>query len=187
LGAVRDREVLLDRLKARAASLPPNDVRSAASLLHILEEDIDSLRKKLIAELDSTRYIDLLERLVEAAHSPATLPDADQPASTVLPPLATSPWRRLRSAVKQLPEQPVVGASAAAFARACAKLQTILGEHQDSVTAQAWLRSIRFSGRRAFVAGQLIAMEHMAAEEARAKWPKVWKSLDRKRLHQWMP
>jgi hypothetical protein len=30
-------------------------------------------------------------------------------------------------------------------------------------------------------------MEHMAAEEARAKWPKVWKSLDRKRLLQWMP
>ncbi|HEV2034705.1 MAG TPA: CYTH and CHAD domain-containing protein [Candidatus Dormibacteraeota bacterium] len=211
LGAVRDREVLLDRLRAGAASLPPNDARSAASLLHILEEDIDELRKKLITELDSTRYIDLLERLVAAAQSPATLPDADQPASTALPPLATSPWRRLRSAVRQLPEQPadpelhririlakraryaaeavepVVGAGAAAFARAAAKLQTILGEHQDSVTAQAWLRSIRVSGRRAFVAGQLIAMEHMAAEEARAKWPKVWKSLDRKRLHQWMP
>ena len=72
LGAVRDREVLLDRLKARAASLPPNDIRSAASLLHVLEEDIDSLRKKLITELDSTRYVDLLERLVEATHSPAT-------------------------------------------------------------------------------------------------------------------
>jgi len=211
LGGVRDQEVLLERLKARAASLPLNDAKSAASLLHILEEDIDGLRRKLIAELDSTRYVDLLERLVEAAHAPATLPEADQPASTALPPLATSPWRRLRSAVKQLPEQPadpelhririlakraryaaeavepVVGASAAAFARACAKLQTVLGEHQDSVTAQAWLRSIRVTGRRAFVAGELIAMEHMAAEEARAKWPKVWKSLDRKRLHQWMP
>jgi CHAD domain-containing protein len=211
LGAVRDREVLLERLRARAASLPPNDTRSAASLLQLLEEDIESLRKKLMLELDSTRYVDLLERLVEAAHSPATVPEADQPALAALPPLATSPWRRLRSAVKQLPEQPadpelhririlakraryaaeavepVVGPSAAAFARACAKLQTVLGEHQDSVTAQAWLRSIRVTGRRAFVAGELIAMEHMAAEEARAKWPKVWKSLDRKRLHQWMP
>ena len=204
-------EVLLERLKARAATLPVNDQRSAASLLHILEEDIEALRKKLIADLDSERYVDLLERLVEAAHSPATLPEADQPASAALPPLASGPWRRLRSAVKQLPEQPadpelhririlakraryaaeaiepVVGASATAFARAAAKLQTVLGEHQDSVTAQAWLRSIRVSGRRAFVAGELIAMEHMAAEEARAKWPKIWKSLDRKRLHQWMP
>jgi CHAD domain-containing protein len=129
----------------------------------------------------------------------------------VLPPLAAGPWRRLRSAVKQLPETPVdpelhririlakraryaaeavapvVGKAADAFARAAAKLQTILGEHQDSVTAQAWLRSARISGRRAFVAGELIAMEHVAAEDARAKWPEVWKALDRKSLRDWMP
>ena len=43
------------------------------------------------------------------------------------------------------------------------------------------------SGRRAFVAGELIALEHMAAAEARAKWPKVWKALNRKRLREWMP
>jgi CHAD domain-containing protein len=211
LGAVRDREVLLERLRERAKSLPAADLRSAGSLLHILEVEIDTLRKKLLAELGSMRYVDLLERLVAAAHSPATLPEADQPASAVLPPLAAGPWRRLRSAVRQLPDPPtdpelhririlakraryaaeavapVAGSAAAAFARAAAKLQTVLGEHQDSVTAQAWLRSARISGRRAFVAGELIAMEHIAAEEARAKWPKVWKALDRKQLRQWMP
>ena len=211
LGAVRDREVLLERLRERAKSLPAADLRSAGSLLHILEVEIDTLRRKLLAELGSMRYVDLLERLVAAAHSPATLPEADQPASAVLPPLAAGPWRRLRSAVRQLPDPPtdpelhririlakraryaaeavapVAGSAAAAFARAAAKLQTVLGEHQDSVTAQAWLRSARISGRRAFVAGELIAMEHIAAEEARAKWPKVWKALDRKQLRQWMP
>jgi CHAD domain-containing protein len=82
---------------------------------------------------------------------------------------------------------PVAGKAADAFARAAAKLQTILGEHQDSVTAQAWLRGARISGRRAFVAGELIAMEHIAAEDARSKWPKVWKALDRKNLRSWMP
>jgi hypothetical protein len=30
-------------------------------------------------------------------------------------------------------------------------------------------------------------MEHVAAEDARKKWPKVWKSLDRKSLRDWMP
>jgi CHAD domain-containing protein len=117
----------------------------------------------------------------------------------------------LRSAVRQLPDpptdpelhririlakraryaaeavEPVLGSAAAGFARAAAKLQTILGEHQDSVTAQAWLRSARISGRRAFVAGELIAMEHVAAEDARSKWPKTWKTLDRKSLRAWMP
>jgi CHAD domain-containing protein len=210
LGAVRDREVLLERLRERAKSLPSSDSRSAASLLHILEVEIESLRKKLYTELDSDRYVELLERLVAAAHAPMCTLDADQPASTTLPPLATSPWRRLRSAVRQLPEQPtdpelhririlakraryaaeavapVIGTDAAAFARAAAKLQTILGEHQDSVTAQAWLRAARVTGRRAFVAGELIALEHVAAQKARKDWPKVWKALDRKRLRKWM-
>jgi CHAD domain-containing protein len=211
LGAVRDREVLLERLRERAKSLPASDMRSANSLLQILVVEIDTLRKKLLTELESERYVDLLERLVTAAHAPATLPEADEPALKALPPLAAGPWRRLRSAVRQLPDPPtdpelhririlakraryaaeavapVVGGVAVAFARAAAKLQTILGEHQDSVTAQAWLRSARISGRRAFVAGELIAMEHVAAEEARAKWPKVWKALNRKQLHKWMP
>jgi CHAD domain-containing protein len=211
LGAVRDREVLLDRLRERARTLPAGDSRSASSLLHLLEVEIEDLRTKLYADLDSQRYVDLLESLVAAAHAPVATLDADQPASQVLPPLATGPWRRLRSAVRQLPEQPtdpelhririlakraryaaeavapVVGEGATAFARTAAKLQTILGEHQDSVTAQAWLRSARVTGRRAFVAGQLIALEHLAAQKARRDWPKVWKALDRKRLHKWMP
>ena len=82
--------------------------------------------------------------------------------------------------------QAVAGPVATSFARAAAKLQTVLGEHQDSVTAQAWLRSARATGRRAFAAGELIAMEHIAANDARAKWLKVWKALDRKRLRSWI-
>ncbi|HEX3508010.1 MAG TPA: CHAD domain-containing protein, partial [Candidatus Dormibacteraeota bacterium] len=211
LGAVRDQEVLLERLRERARSLPANDLRSALGVLHLLEVDIDGLRKKLLADLDSTRYVDLLERLVGAAHAPSVLPEAEQPAGTVLPALATAPWRRLRSAVRNLTDPPadadlhririlakraryaaeavapVVGPGAVSFARSAAKLQTILGEHQDSVTAQAWLRGTRIGGRRAFVAGELIAMEHIAAEDARKKWTKVWKALDRKDLRDWMP
>ena len=211
LGAVRDREVLLERLRERAGSLPASDQRAAGSLLLLLEVEIDDLRKKLLADLDSQRYIDLLERLVAAAHAPQTTPDAEQPATAVLPALATSPWRRLRSAVRQLPETPtdpelhririlakraryaaeavapVAGEAATSFARAAAKLQTILGEHQDSVTAQAWLRSAKVTGKRAFAAGELIALERLAAEDSRARWRKVWQALDSKRLRAWMP
>ena len=211
LGSVRDSEVLLDRLRQRASTLPETDTRSAASLVQVLAGEVATMRKKLMVELGSPRYVDLLERLVTAAHVPATLPDADLPASSVLPPLAAGPWRRLRSAVRQLPDPPsdpelhririlakraryaaeavapVVGAGAAAFARGAARLQTVLGEHQDSVTAQAWLRRAPLSGRRAFVAGELIAMEHVAAADATSRWKKVWQSLDRKSLREWMP
>jgi len=37
------------------------------------------------------------------------------------------------------------------------------------------------------VAGELIALERIAASGARAQWPKAWNSLDRKRLRTWMP
>jgi len=211
LGAVRDREVLLERLRERAKGLPEHDHRAAASLLAILEKEISDLRKKLMADLDSERYVELLERLVGAALNPATLPDADLAGVGTLPLLATGPWKRLRSAIRQLPDHPtdpelhririlakraryaaeavapVAGVAAAAFAKAAARLQTVLGEHQDSVTAQAWLRGARVSGRRAFAAGELIAMEHVAAADARAKWPKVWNNLNRKSLRSWMP
>jgi CHAD domain-containing protein len=211
LGAVRDSEVLLERLRERASSLPAGDQRSAAGLLRVLETEIDQLRKKLDADLASQRYLDLLERLVAAVHEPVALADADQPATAVLPALATSPWRRLRSTVRKLPDAPtdpelhririlakraryaaeavapVSGEEASAFARQAAKLQTVLGEHQDSVTAQAWLRRSRVSGRRAFVAGELIALERMAAAKAQARWRKTWQALERKRLRSWMP
>ena len=209
LGAVRDREVLLERLRGRAATLPASDQRSAMALLQLLANEIDALRNKLTDDLDSQRYVDLLENLVAAAHLPATTPDAEQPATAVLPGLATTPWRRLRSAVKQLPETPTdpelhririlakraryaaeavtpVAPGAEPFAKAAAKLQTVLGEHQDSVTAQAWLRGAKVTGRRAFVAGQLIALEALAARAARDKWRKTWGALDRKRLRDWM-
>ena len=211
LGAVRDREVLLERLQARAKGLPANDQKAADSLLSVLVREIADLRKKVIVDLDSTRYIDLLERLVDATANPNTMPDADLAAIGVLPLLAMGPWRRLRSAVKQLPDNPtdpelhririlakraryaaeavapVAGPAAAAFGRAAAKLQTVLGEHQDSVTAQAWLRGAKLSGRRAFAAGELIAMEHIAAQDARDKWPKAWDALNNKRVRNWLP
>ena len=211
LGAVRDREVLLERLRDRAKSLPSTDKRSADALLQNLEKEIDGLRKTLATDLDSQRYVDLVDRLVDAAHSPATLPEADQPGSALLPALATKPWRRLRAAVRQLHVNPadaelhririlakraryaaeavapVAGPDAAAFAKAAAKLQTVLGEHQDSVTAQAWLRAAKVTGRRAFVAGELIALERIAADESRRQWTAIWASLDRKKLRDWMP
>src|SRR3982075_1826169 len=63
LGAVRDREVLLERLRERTKALPESGLRSATSLLQILVGEIGSLRKNLLTELESVRYVDLLERL----------------------------------------------------------------------------------------------------------------------------
>jgi CHAD domain-containing protein len=80
---------------------------------------------------------------------------------------------------------PVFGKRAQAFAKAAADLQDVLGDHQDSVVARAWLRQAAEGGADAFVAGELAAIEAQAAAEARAAWPKAWKALSRKRLRFW--
>jgi hypothetical protein len=54
------------------------------------------------------------------------------------------------------------------------------------VVAQAWLREAATGGaRRAFVAGELTAIEIQAAERARDAWRPIWERLSRKRLRFW--
>jgi CHAD domain-containing protein len=210
LGAVRDREVLVERLRDRAEALPPADRRLAGELLKRLEEEIASKRTEALELMDSERYLDLVDRLVQLARTPPFNEMATLPAEQVAGELARRPWRKLRKAVQALPEDPedaelhririlakrtryaaeavapVVGKAAAQFAKAAAELQTVLGDHQDSVTAATWLRGLRTSGRRSFIAGQLAAMERVAADQSRAQWQKAWGALEAKRLREWM-
>jgi CHAD domain-containing protein len=211
LGAARDAEVLFERLKGRFGQLPAADHRAARALLATLEAQAVEARERVRATLDSERYIALLDRQVMAAQEPPLLEVASLPAADVLPGLAGRAWRKLKKAIDALgPDSPdadlhrariaakqaryaseavaAIGfADAQAFAKAVAALQTVLGEHQDAVTAQGWLRSAARSGRRAFVAGELCALEAAAANKTRKEWPAVWKDLNRKRLLRWIP
>jgi CHAD domain-containing protein len=210
LGEVRDSEVLLDRLRGRLAELPESDRPAGEQLLERLAEETDAKRKALRTAMDSQRYIDLVAELVAAARSPAVTADGERPAADVVVGLARKPWKRLRKAVRALADEPadaelhrvrilakraryaaeavapVAGGKAAAFGRELAALQTVLGEHQDSVTAQAWLRAAARSVRQAFVAGELVAIERAAAARARRQWRAVWKAARRPALRRWL-
>ena len=214
LGGVRDPEVLLERLRALSAELPAADAQAAAALAGQLEAAIGTARERLLEAMSSQRYFDLVERLVEAAASPVLGEDAAEaaarPAAQVLPGLAVGPWRKLRRAVHDLDERPAdeelhqvrirakraryaaeavapaVGADAVRFGKLAAAVQTELGEHQDSATAQAWLRTAARSARRAFVAGELCALEAARARASRQSWRRAWKRLDRRRVRLWM-
>jgi CHAD domain-containing protein len=82
---------------------------------------------------------------------------------------------------------PVVGKPARAFARAVEDLQEVLGEHQDAVVAEQWLREVasESDGAETFVAGQLASFERVDIERTRAAWPDVWRKASRKKLRQW--
>jgi CHAD domain-containing protein len=214
LGPVRDREVMLERLTALATRLPASDARAASGLMGSLEGGVEEARRELLEAMSSQRYFDLLDRLVAAASQPRFDPAVAEtvlrPGAEVLPRLAIKPWRDLRRAVHALgdappdPElhrvrilakraryaaegvAPAVGPDAARFGKLAAGLQDVLGEHQDSVTAQGWLRANAGGGRRAFVAGELYQLEADTAQDSRRRWPMAWASLDRKKLREWM-
>lgn len=228
LGAVRDTDVLMDRLRGRARELPARDAATAERLLGRLAARRDEARTTLLTAMRSSRYLEVLDRLVAAAAEPVLRSEAvaepvlpseaadrstDEAGTGSIPVLASvmqRPWAHLRNAVDALgPDAtdaelhearirakrvryaaeavaPVFGKRARAFARAAVGLQDVLGEHQDSVVASAWLRGVAASGARAaFVAGELASTERRAAAEARAAWPDAWKSLARRRLRFW--
>jgi CHAD domain-containing protein len=129
-----------------------------------------------------------------------------------MPPLVRKPWKRLRKEVRQAGDdppdgtlhqirirakraryaaeavEPVFGKPAEDFADAVADLQGVLGDHQDAVVGEAWLREAAGTARRdvALVAGMLIAAERAAAAATRDGWRPVWKAANRKKLRAWL-
>jgi CHAD domain-containing protein len=121
LGAVRDADVLAERLRDRAASLPPADAKAGAALARKLEAQRDQSRADLLEAIDTPRYAALLDVLVEAAnavplvgndggtghrHGGGDAPDPSLPAADVIPGLVRGPWRHLKQAVEALDDEP---------------------------------------------------------------------------------
>lgn len=210
LGAVRDAEVLLERIRAGVAGLPGADRPAGRRLAAVFEADVASARTRLMGALRDPRYVALIERLVDAARRPRLSPRAAEPAEDVLPGLVAGPWSKLRRDARRLREEaadeelhalrirakrcryaaeaaaPALGAGVAAFAKAVAGLQEVLGTHHDAIVTSDRLRERAARGAQAFAAGQLWCREREAAEEARAAWPAAWRAASRKKLRAWM-
>lgn len=159
LGNVRDLDVMIDRLRSDADELEPE----LGPLFDALETRRQQARAALLRALRTARYLELLDRLVEAATSPSLTKAADQPARAALPPLVRRAWNKVRKKARELDAlsgddeyhrvrvlakrarygadavAPALGRKRAArarkFAKKAADLQDVLGELQDSVVA----------------------------------------------------
>jgi CHAD domain-containing protein len=189
-----------ERTEAREALLT---AMSSDRYLVLLERLVDATR-----DVPAVRDVDLhLDGDHDGDHEFDDLDDLDLEA------FVAKPWKKLRRAVRDLDDDPAddalhqvrirakrvryaaeavapaIGRDAKRFAKRVTEVQDILGEHQDAVVAEQWLREqLRpdSTGPMLFVAGELAAIERAAARTARSRFPAVWRRADRKRLRAWL-
>ena len=208
LGAVRDAEVLLMRLRADAADggLEP---AAADRLLRRLEEDRSRARDALLARMGTPGHREQVDRILAASGNPGLLADAaGRPAVEVLMPLIAGSWRKLRRRVAGLPALPgdqdlhrlrilakrcryavlalvpVLGEGPARTGALLGALQDALGDQHDAVVAGEWLRQSA-DPETAFAAGILFGVERARAEAGRETWREPWAALARKKQWTW--
>ena len=192
LGDVRDLDVLLERLQGEARELGEPDATQAKALLGTLSRQRAAKRRQLLALLNSTTYLALLDDIG------ATI-DSLRPsgADVTLGDLATKAGAKLRKAVAALPPEPAddelhavrkAGKRARYAAeladrkkvvRRAKALQDVLGEHQDAVVAAERLRELAMKApvEQALPAGRLVEREEERRAAARRQWSKAWKRL----------
>ncbi len=213
LGEVRDRDVLLDLLTTQVERLSPEDALNAAIFPERLRAERSEAFAAMVGELAGERARKLEETLVALAASPPVLEICGPaPARPVVPALVNRPFRRLVRAVHALgahpadealhnvrilakrcryaaeAAEPVSGKPAARLARDLARLQTILGNLQDSSVAQQWLRqaSATATPQQVLSAGLLIKEQQDTAERSRRDWKAAWHKVARRRNHSWL-
>jgi CHAD domain-containing protein len=215
VGMGRDADVLAERLRSQMKRLPREDAESADLLLQRLTDNAGAAREHVVAALSADRYVSLLDALVDAGREPlfaAGEPDlADQPARAVFIDLVRKPWRRLRRDAEALAREspdlafhavrirskraryaaeavaPVYGRAARRFAEAVAEVQTVLGDHQDTAVAEAWLRDAAKGVPSArLVIGELVAIERLERARLRKQFKSVWRKAKRRKLRTWL-
>ena len=220
LGEARDGEVLPQHLLASLEAVPvelligPVQARVQGHFAPLRA----SAREVVIEALDSERYAALLADLDQLAHDPPRGPQAGAPARDVLPAAVHKAYRqakrRMRRA-RQAPRgqardvalhearksarraryaaeaaRPASGKPARTFARQMKKVQSVVGDHQDTVIARQAARELginaHLAGENAFTYGLLHEQEHDRAERLQARARTVWKKASRPRHRKWM-
>jgi CHAD domain-containing protein len=212
VGRLRDTHVLAGNLQRAIDALPNDDVSLGQHVLKRLWRQARKARESVLAALRSERYDRLLDELVRTAGAGQPLPEGASQRhrkrdARIMNDLVRKRWGRLADAVDALGDDPpdsalhdvrikakrcrytaeavtpVAGERAARFAVAVSRLQTVLGDHQDAVVAERWLREAADAMPVSrLVAGELIAHQRAERARLRAEWPSVWTTVSAKRL-----
>jgi CHAD domain-containing protein len=220
LGAARDGEVLPAHLQAslRSTSVELLIGPVQARVQGHFAPSRAAARAELLEALDSPRYAGLLAELDRLAAGPLPGPRAGDPARDVLPASVRRAYRqadkRMRRAQHAPPgpardaalhqarksarraryaaeaARPAIGPKARRFARQMKKVQSVLGDHQDTVLARQAARELgigaHLAGENAFTYGLLYEREAHRAGHRQADARRAWKRASRSRYRKWM-
>ena len=83
---------------------------------------------------------------------------------------------------------PAMGKPARRMAHRAADLQTVLGQHHDSVAAVKWLEQVPADGTAtaSFAAGAKVAEEQRRQAKLRSHWERSWQALDAGKVGHWL-
>ncbi|MFI5767728.1 CHAD domain-containing protein [Streptomyces sp. NPDC051658] len=216
LGIDRDQEVLDARLRARLDGLPRTlvlgPVRGRLRIWSVARRN--GSRRRTVAVLDGKRYLALLESLDTLLAAPPLLPAASRAPGRALPRAVLKEYGRLAARVGhalELPPghdrdlamhearkaakraryaaeaaRPALGRPAKRFAKRMKAVQSLLGDHQDSVVAREALRTLAVqahaAGESAFTWGLLHGREEATAAARERELPAVWERASRAEL-----
>jgi len=205
LGGVRDLDVLGAHLRSRLGPMPAAERAAARGLLRRLRDDRVRARRVLLTALGSARYARLRHRLTTALDHPRTRRD-----SISLVGITADTFGKLRKAVRKLPDepddeelhrvrikvkraryaaelvQPTAGRPGKRFIKAAKEVQDILGEHQDAVVAEAYVRrAADQSPAIRPVCDRLVEHQRDRRERAREAFDQTWPRLARRGRKAW--
>ncbi|GAB2942605.1 CYTH and CHAD domain-containing protein [Streptomyces heilongjiangensis] len=211
LGVGRDHEVLAERVTEALAALPENlvvgPVRTRVRTW--VEEGSSGSRRTLIAALDGERYLTLLRTLDAMIAEPPLLKGAGGGPEKVIGKAVARAFGKVSDLVEEALAQPpgaerdhamhearkkgkraryaaeaatpLLGSPAKQLVRDMKSLQSLLGDHQDSVMARETLRELALQADRAgessFTYGLLYGREERRAELAEAALPEAWRTI----------
>lgn len=220
LGAARDADVQARRVQEKFREtdadvlLGPVQARIQA---HVARAAADSY-SAVTAALGSKRYYALLEALDALIASPKPGPEAGRRASRILPaavrrsyvrtrrrmraaltepagPARDNALHRARKAAKRAryaaeAAVPVSGRAARRFADQMTKVQSVLGDHQDTIVGRRESRCMgiaaHLAGESAFTYGLFYGRDACCGEGLESRALKAWQRASRRRYRRWL-
>lgn len=207
LGAIRDTEVMLERLDDHAGDLddPQDTERSRAAIDPLLTARLAAARSSALAALRSDRHQQLVDDLMQAAIDPPVVDAAYLPCDEVLLPLITKSWKRLDRAIGGLDlegssvpwhlarikakraryaAESVAGVFGKDMKRLATQLEAateLLGDHQDAHVAQTILRELAAHPDTDGLTGLSLGLLHEYESEVemldRLRFTRLWPSV----------